>query len=471
MNKEGTMKTILIADDEKLIRAGIRKILNDNLETKVNFIEARNGQEALELCKNNTIDLIITDIRMPLMDGVQLMKELNTMPESERPSIIVISGFDDFTYAKAAISAGAVNYILKPIDKKELVDTVTSTLCRNKETKIREYLALDHILAPGSICISMMHPDIKNIFNVLTSNILYQVIKETKSYMCILAEEDTAAIINTILETSDIHAGFSSVSVQGQTVLSLQNQSDTALCNFFTYDSPSGMNIFQYSERYQIKDFAEIDSSYEKCVSQIDIYNIKSLLKELKAMFDLKNIRPEYRASALFYLYCKITNNLFSRYPGVTKGDSYLNAKQMMIIDMYSCRTLDEWIHLISDYMLYVMTLLKKSTGNYPYINRAIEYINDNYADSDLTMIAVANQVSVNYTWFSEKFKEQMGINFNEYLKKLRISKAQKLMASGSYKIYEVAEKTGYGTTKNFIKAFRDISGMNPSEWNKSRAN
>ena len=105
------MISIVIADDEKLIRAGIKKIIKDNIEVPLEIFEAKNGSEALELCKTENPNVLITDIRMPVLDGVELMKSVSQL--EVKPTIIVLSGFDDFVYAKAAIQNGAMSYILK----------------------------------------------------------------------------------------------------------------------------------------------------------------------------------------------------------------------------------------------------------------------------------------------------------------------------------------------------------------------
>ena len=83
----------------------------------------------------------------------------------------------------------------------------------------------------------------------------------------------------------------------------------------------------------------------------------------------------------------------------------------------------------------------------------------------NINMAMVANQVSVNYTWFSEKFKEHTGVNFNEYLKRLRIEEAKSLLEKGCYKVYEVAERSGFSDVKYFMKIFREETGLSPTEW------
>ena len=105
------MTKFLIVDDEKLIRAGILKFLSAAYVNDVQFYEAKNGQEALDICNTQHPDIMLTDIRMPVMDGVELMSKVSKL--ERKPAMIVLSGFDDFSYAKAAIESGASSYILK----------------------------------------------------------------------------------------------------------------------------------------------------------------------------------------------------------------------------------------------------------------------------------------------------------------------------------------------------------------------
>nr|MCR5765853.1 response regulator [Treponema sp.] len=128
------MIEILIADDEKLIRAGIAKMISKSIENiELKIVEAKNGQEALETCKTDEPQVLITDIRMPIMDGVELMKNVSAL--ENKPKIIVLSGFDDFVYAKSAIQNGALSYILKPVDKTELINAVEQAITEFRKTE------------------------------------------------------------------------------------------------------------------------------------------------------------------------------------------------------------------------------------------------------------------------------------------------------------------------------------------------
>ena len=138
-----------------------------------------------------------------------------------------------------------------------------------------------------------------------------------------------------------------------------------------------------------------------------------------------------------------------------------------MIENIDQAESLAEWKRYVFDYMMYLVELLRHQTGKYPYITKAIAFIGQHYSE-DITMATVANYVSMNYTWFSEKFKEQVGVNFNDYLKKFRMEQAKHLLEMGTYKVYEVADKCGFKDVKHFMKSFREMNGMSAGEWSRT---
>lgn len=113
------MKKLLIAEDEKLIRQGIEAIVMRSSVPIEEIILCKNGEEAYEIIKNQKIDVMITDIRMPKMDGITLVKEIQSLPFV--PKLIVISGYDDFSYAVELLRFGAKEYILKPIERDKII--------------------------------------------------------------------------------------------------------------------------------------------------------------------------------------------------------------------------------------------------------------------------------------------------------------------------------------------------------------
>lgn len=112
------MKSLLIVEDEKMIRHGIATMAQRCSVEIEGIIECRNGEEALEILREESIDVMFTDIRMPKMDGIQLVKEIEMI--KNRPDIVVISGYDDFNYAVEMLKHGVSDYILKPVKRDKI---------------------------------------------------------------------------------------------------------------------------------------------------------------------------------------------------------------------------------------------------------------------------------------------------------------------------------------------------------------
>lgn len=141
------MKKILIVDDEKFIRNGISAILLNSFGENIDVQLAKNGKEALEIIKINNFDLIITDINMPFINGIDLIKEIRKFNESI--NIIVISGYDEFEYARQCMKYGVRSYLLKPINDIELVNIVKENikdiLCEKNNAENLEDKKLEHV--------------------------------------------------------------------------------------------------------------------------------------------------------------------------------------------------------------------------------------------------------------------------------------------------------------------------------------
>ena len=112
------MRKILIADDEELIRKGLKAMIKRYKEDFYDIYLCSNGNQANEILDNENIDILITDIRMPEVDGIELIKHLKNF--NKETAIIILSGYDDFKYAKEAIRCGAKEYLLKPVNREKL---------------------------------------------------------------------------------------------------------------------------------------------------------------------------------------------------------------------------------------------------------------------------------------------------------------------------------------------------------------
>ena len=110
------MLTILVVDDEKLERKGIRFLLNRRSE-EMEILEAANGKAACEILQHRTVDIMLTDIKMPFMDGIELVSVAHKLQPDLQ--MVIFSGYGEFAYAKKAMASGVSNYVLKPVDPAE----------------------------------------------------------------------------------------------------------------------------------------------------------------------------------------------------------------------------------------------------------------------------------------------------------------------------------------------------------------
>lgn len=131
------MKKLLIVDDERIEREGIKMLLR-TMDEKLEILEASNGKLAYQMLQSQKVDLLLTDIKMPFMSGLDLVKSVRELnPDMQ---IAIFSGFGEFAYAQEAIKYGVTDYILKPVKPQEFKQTIAAMLenCRRKEEEEAE---------------------------------------------------------------------------------------------------------------------------------------------------------------------------------------------------------------------------------------------------------------------------------------------------------------------------------------------
>ncbi|WP_163536062.1 response regulator [Gracilibacillus sp. YIM 98692] len=130
------MYKILLVDDEKEIRYGLKNYFPWNQLGFEVIEECENGKEALKYLRDHSVDVVLTDIRMPVMDGIELAKQIQQMKQSIQ--VIFLSGYKDFYYAKEAIKCGVLDYIVKP-GKFEEIQAVFTSLKEKMDTTVKEH--------------------------------------------------------------------------------------------------------------------------------------------------------------------------------------------------------------------------------------------------------------------------------------------------------------------------------------------
>lgn len=195
------MIKVLIVDDEELLRKGLLALVDWNFYGFEIVGEASNGAEALQFMENHEVHVIITDIRMPVMDGIKLMEEV----QARFPfcKIIVVSGYDDFNYAKAAIECGAVSYILKPMEEEDIIRVLEKTK-KEFEKNVAEIINNKGIEFYKSVSGNKLFEDIKQYINDnYSAKLSLEDISEkffiSKSHLCKLFKDETGMTFKNYL--------------------------------------------------------------------------------------------------------------------------------------------------------------------------------------------------------------------------------------------------------------------------------
>ncbi|MFP3122248.1 response regulator [Ectobacillus funiculus] len=131
-------KTILIVDDEQITRQGLKKTLERWSQGKYEVLSAADGDEALEVFQKTKVHLLITDVNMPEMTGLALLKAVKE--KGNKPVVIIVSGYPNFEYAQEAIRLGVINYLLKPVSKQKLIEAVEQALETEASIERADYI-------------------------------------------------------------------------------------------------------------------------------------------------------------------------------------------------------------------------------------------------------------------------------------------------------------------------------------------
>lgn len=131
------MYRILIVDDERIERRGIRFLLR-KIGVEMEVMEASNGKEAFEYLQKQEVDILFTDVKMPFMDGLELIQ--NVVPNHPHMKTVIFSGYSEFEYVKHALTLGVKNYILKPVDPKEFEKTVSQIMRELEQEQLQKQL-------------------------------------------------------------------------------------------------------------------------------------------------------------------------------------------------------------------------------------------------------------------------------------------------------------------------------------------
>lgn len=485
------MKTVLIVEDEKLIRQGIRTMVQRSGVPIEVIIECNNGEAALEILKEQKVDVMFTDIRMPKMDGIRLVREIQKIPD--KPDIVAVSGYDDFSYAVELLRYGVREYILKPVER-EKITAILQTLeeeYNERQQQVRQeqqigrnqirYLLMND--DPSDKEVQLLESKYEDYF--FTSG--YQICVAGKGFE--MEERENTMFLSDLREgnlcifkpdllwivqknelwqeyagISGVHKGLKELKIAYNEAMEARKRAFFSLQNPVEYGTkkaiiPEGIrkeSIKQVSPQAWTQRLhligtgktEELGNQWKTLFAELKKERIKP--EEFEAGMDqfLTEVEKIYRNLVDEKMWQQIENcrNIY-QYSGI---DDYQDAIMDLIFDLHA-RINEE----------------PDDNGTQQKIRMAEEYIKENY-NKDLNMAVVSNYISMNYSLFSYEFKQCTGKNFVNYLKDLRIAEAKRLLAETDDKVIDISQQVGYENEKHFMKIFKNICGVSPSEYRKN---
>lgn len=476
------MNTLLIVEDEKMIRQGIKSIAVRSLVSINNIIECKNGQEALEIIKSQIVDVMITDIRMPKMDGITLVKEMQQC--SHIPLTVVVSGYEDFSYAVELMRHGVKEYILKPIERTQIINILVKLDreiqdSKEKQSKIANielqqlrYLLINKDMSLGET--ALLQKEFENLLSkenyvVCCTNYDKEDAPEWRSFVYlrdvdkqgvfILKESRISELLNEefanyYIGQSRSHQGLIKLKEAYWQALAARKQA------FAT-----GEHIVVYNEDYiQYEAFDE--QKINQIVQMLGTSKISEAVKELDHIYyklKIRKISPDTFCEGMR----DILNKAVSTYSNAINIDEN---EAVLFKEVYAYNTAIEFCSELKVWFEKLNAKLIKEFDDYKNkqkIQQAVLFISENY-NKELNMAMVSNYISMNYSLFSYVFKQYTGYNFVNYLKNIRITEAKKLLETTELLVAEIALAVGYDSDKHFMKIFKKICGVSPTEYRKN---
>ena len=514
------METVFIADDEANIREGLKHIIEWE---ELGFIvcgEAGNGEDALRDILHLNPSLVLIDMRMPKLYGLEVIEQAKN--QGFTGEFVILSGYSDFKYAQTAMKLGVKYYLTKPMDEEEL------------EKVVREVY--------GSIQDERQKKEDDEFFRRKSKKeILQDIIKDEVRYELLnLAELNLEAEIYQIVMYENFQIGevelpyqfadmfmvadsgtnsFEHFMIKGKNVLLLKGSFAIEKFRRFLkhYESApqkgSPLDTLFISYGCAVEDIRELKTSYEQaatllgrrffCEKGQHVLGYSELPKEQEEKLTMDMLQVESFCAALTdYLQTfnrrKVQETLRELEAYLYQVDMDISAVKLFATDLYlrikeimthrynavsipfdSNQDIiafigeQHYLYEITDYFAEQFEEVMASIGNSSrdsVLDDILYYIEHNYP-SNIKLEGIAALFGYNSSYLGKIFNKNVGESFNSYVDQVRIKHAIELLVENKHKVYEIAEMVGYKNVDYFHKKFKKYVGESPAEYRKKLDN
>lgn len=498
------MIRMIIADDEPVIISGLKKIIEwENMGIEI-IGEYADGKSAIEGILSLKPDLALLDVNMPKKTGLDVLRELREV--NNQIPVVFISGYQEFRFAKEALSLGAHDYLLKPIIKEELIQSIENCVSKFYETsnsnrlnvitddsdeipysklyeieETRYIPALVELIFDGdediyerrlvrfslmSLVEKYVEKDKRGI--VFTKNdhiiVIFKGLEllSAEEYICIMNDEINKKIMHKV----GIVIGSE---IDSMRLIANEYTKCLAMLGYFYFSGQMNRLIVQVDRKVFVRKvrFEEISECTNRIRDSIIGQDDIELQKNMNCLETLICcISNGKKDNACFQVY-SVLHSIEEWFQ--TKGLGRVDLDMMKILDEFrSTKSYVELMEKLKEYLEKFGQHMKKSiiSNEKRVFLQAVEYIENHFAEN-INLEVMANVVHMNASYFSTFFKKNSNMNFKEYLNKIRFDHAVTLLISTDYKVYDIAEQSGFRDARSFNELFVKYYKETPASYRK----
>ena len=494
------MYKILIADDDFPIRDWLAKCCRDILGEQTEVVTAANGEIAFTQFIKDPADIVFADIKMPVMDGLELTKRIRDM--NAETYIVVLSSYDDFNYARTVFKNKVNEYVLKTEITGEfmrnILERAYKETSRSQEMRQRtEAYSFDQLIEElDAVSNAEEKRYLLEKYNIKYPSGSYFCVanyntKKTYGSLRLIQEENIYKLFSIRAENAEINCfaitGEVSMLYQFQKMnLFMKKLGEMNSSQIICYGNIGGKpeNVLHYAQnvlrglnyRYYTDEkmfFAdllansiqnyhhqdeEIRSAFRKIIENGDANNVTAVRSLIENWFDLLEQHVVLNIEDIRNRCCRIYESLHLSSDKETGIDAEFEKK------IKQAEKVSEMRKQILDTLSSNIEQRLGIKTNSAAIQKALRYIYSNYATIS-GLAEVAEVAALNPEYFSRLFKEETGVNFSVYLNEYRLERAEKLLRTTDKKLYEISEETGFSSLSYFSRRFKEKFKKTPFEY------
>lgn len=498
------MIKVLLVDDEPNVRQGVKMMIPwEELGLTV-VGEGEDGDDGLAKILSLVPDIVVADVKMPGMTGIEMLEE--AFKRGFGGKCLMLSGYSDFTYAKSAMSLGVRQFILKPVDEDELIESLKNLAKEIEGERLNEVtmqkgseymneqllrallLGEDSVLAQSdvsgynykcynAVIISTSEKMPAEEKNYLLGSVKKQLEREggadviTPEFsgmtVALFKGWEKDKLLKFLTELNEEYVGKIFITV-GSAVSKLKDikrsyaEADGLLKNRFQYLHCGVVTSETVSGGGSADGLEELTDSIYAYIEINDIDRLSAVLER----FQMSMCSGAYSAERIKVNCITAVMEIKSRLIksiGEKKTENFLNDE--FIARIGEKASLFDIIEMMkktfTDLSCTCFGRTTKST-----MERVVQYIKSNYS-SELRLEQLASIFGYNRAYLGKVFHQYTGENFNNYLDSIRITEAKRLLAADKYKVYEVAEMVGYTNINYFHNKFKKYVGISPLNYKR----